>query len=212
MAGHKADAARIAREVVAGRKHGRHVRIGQHSFDTTPKRQNGSPRGMCSRFVRQVLEEAMGLAEGKLGSGNGGVMACCAAGSEARMKERGYRVRDPAPGDVICFKPNGPRCKTCGRQVGHIGLWLGDGMVAENTSSGRRGNPRAAGTKITSLSAIGASRVSGYYAVLPGGVETTLVKLVVYGTEPPEVVAVVRMVAGGDHVSDQGKIYIEERE
>ena len=79
MAGHKADAARIAREVVAGRKHGRHVRIGQHSFDTTPKRQNGSPRGMCSRFVRQVLEEAMGLAEGKLGSGNGGVMACCSA-------------------------------------------------------------------------------------------------------------------------------------
>ena len=57
------------------------------------------------------------------------------------------------------------RCSVCGQTVGHIGIDLGGGLVAENASSGKRGLPMRAGTKISHLSEIGPSRLTGRYSL-----------------------------------------------
>jgi hypothetical protein len=51
--------------------------------------------------------------------------------------------------------------------VGHIVCFLGDGLVAENTSSTQRGDPRPAGAKISNLSDVDpdGSRRTGVYRV-----------------------------------------------
>lgn len=162
-----ADMARIAREVVAGRKRGlEKVTINGVEFNTLEK-------GWCSKYVRQVHEATTGRAAPWPG--------WFAVWTERNLHRGGYRVANPQVGDIVCF--NAAEYARLGRErvwdakdpqnirdwgaQGHIGILVGDGLVAENTSSAKRGDPRAAGTKLTPLDQIGASRISGYYAVLP---------------------------------------------
>jgi len=156
------DVVRIAREVVTARLAGR------STYAAHGRTFNLTRGGMCSRFVRQVCEAVGGVRDHGLGSGSGGPFACCASATEVNLRGAGKQVSAGA-GTIVCFNspPAGGRCGTCGRVVGHIGIDLGGGAVAENTSSASRGNPRAAGTKISGLAEIGAGRVSGYYALFP---------------------------------------------
>lgn len=159
----KADLADLAERVVAARQAGRReITINRITF----KLEEG---GMCSRFVRQAQEAVLNLPEWSLSFGRGRHMACCASATEVNMVGMGYKRSTSERGDIVCFNnpAAGGTCKTCGRVVGHIGINLGGGLVAENTSASR-GNPRPPGTKITALQTIGASRVSGYYSYLPG--------------------------------------------
>ncbi len=158
----------VARMVVSARKQGRKsTLVGKHTF-------NLIKGGMCSRFARQATEESMGTGEGGMASFGPNThdpkrpFACCAAATEVNLRQAGYQVPEGGPGDVVCFNnpPAGGKCSTCGRTVGHIGIYLGGGQVAENTSSGKRGDPRKPGTKISPLDEIGPSRVSGYYRVV----------------------------------------------
>jgi len=60
------------------------------------------------------------------------------------MTKDGFRVTDePRAGDVIGH---------CSGTYGHIAIVVDAKTCAENTSSGRRGNPKRAGTKLTPLS------------------------------------------------------------
>jgi hypothetical protein len=76
----------------------------------------------------------------------------------------------PVPGDVVCLSPGYTA-------PGHIGIFLGRGLFAENTSSTSRGP----GTVISSLDDV-ASRIQGYARVLPPG-ETRELKVVYVAEE-----------------------------
>lgn len=158
----RADVVAVAQEIVAARLAGR------STYAAHGRTFNLTQGGMCSRFVRQACEAVAGVPEYGLSSGNGGPFACCAAATEVNLRGMGKQVAQDA-GTIVCFNSPaaGGRCGTCGRTVGHIGIYLGGGRVAENTSSASRGAPRAAGTKVSTLAEIGASRVNGYYALFP---------------------------------------------
>lgn len=161
----KADVVRVVRTVVERRRAGEAtVRLGNHVFITGPVLQQGKVVGYCSRFVRQSNEEAQGLPEQGLSVNNGGWASGTARWTEEHLKAKGFAIsKDEAlPGDIICFNRNNG-------VYGHIAIWLGNNVVAENTSSGLRGNPREAGTKITDVSDGMWSHFSGFYAVLPKG-------------------------------------------
>jgi hypothetical protein len=110
--------------------------------------------GYCARFVRQCHEAAIGV-----GEFTWAYCASTARNMEALLRDAGLATDNPQPGDIIAMNNQSAA-------VGHIGIFLGGGQIAENTSSGSRGNPSDPGTKISPLSAV-ASEVSGYYAALP---------------------------------------------
>lgn len=98
--------------------------------------------GWCNRFVRQVFE--CGLAIKAFGWYFGALRAC-----DTIKKLKPYKVplKDRRPGDIL----------GCPGNPGHIALYVGNAfdpekeLVAENTSSARRGFPKAAGTKVSSF-------------------------------------------------------------
>lgn len=99
--------------------------------------------GMCNRFVRQCFEVALGLDEQtwpyRAGRAIWTIDSLEAAG--LGIKER--NAADLKPGDIVGIR---------GGTFGHIAIYVGDGLVAENTSSDTRGTPRCKGTKLTPYS------------------------------------------------------------
>jgi len=196
VAGNRERVAEIAEQVCkwyAGGDRGKH-RIGLISIELTDT-------GYCSEFVRECCEAAAETPDH-------GPLTRRYFGADAKETERklsgaGKATTTPQRGDIVCFN------KKTGR-YGHIGILLGKGKFAENTSSRSRGP----GFVISRLGDM-AGRVSGYYSIMPGVEETgggQVVQLVVHGSDPPEVVASVRVVPDGDHIADQGKLYIEKPE
>ena len=108
--------------------------------------------GMCSQFVRMCTEGVQDLPDQSLG---GVLFGGNARETEALLLRAGKHTEDPARGDIVCFNRN------TGAN-GHIGIYLGDGIFAENTSSKSRGP----GTVISRMSDM-TGRVTGYYRVLP---------------------------------------------
>lgn len=137
-------------------------RAGHNSYVVAGITFNLAQGGYCARFVRQCYEAAIGR-----GEWTWPYNAPNALEMERKLRADGRVVSVPQPGDIVGLS-------TAGTAPGHIAIWLGDGMVAENTSSAKRGDPRAAGTKITPLSAIGSGRVTAYYRALPAVVEPNL--------------------------------------
>ena len=144
------DVRRIARAVVAARVSGHgSVNIDKQTFDLTET-------GMCLKFVRQCEEAAAGQAphEWRFDSRY-------ATWADYGLRAAGLETADHESADVVCFNRGKSRSDT----PGHIGIYLGMGLVAENTSSGTRGNPRRAGTKITTLEEIGVGRAMFFRTV-----------------------------------------------
>lgn len=103
--------------------------------------------GMCARFVRECVEAGLGLAEYAWLDPD----PATANEMAAQLRARGYSIGDtvyPLPGDIL-WRPAGA--------YGHIALYVGTDVpghervciIAENTSSGKRGIPQRAGTKYT---------------------------------------------------------------
>lgn len=149
------DVRKVAREVVAARVAGKtEHKIGHVTFDLTEN-------SMCNRFVREVHEAALGLHEQEWP-----YRAYYAVQTDYKLRRAGFEVAAPAlsreVADVVCFN----RGKSESDTPGHIGIYLGEGLVAENTISNKRGTPRARGTKITELTEIGVSRAM-FFQTLP---------------------------------------------
>ena len=160
MQGTIAAVAKIARDV------GTAGDIGRSAITVNGIEFNLTERSYCSRFVREVHEAAKGGPPGCEFDYRGGHFACCAAKTEHNLKVAGLdAIGDPQPGAIVCFNhpPSGKKCKYCGRRVGHIAIYLGEGLIAENTSSRSRGP----GTHIHHLTKDLRKRVSGYYHALP---------------------------------------------
>ena len=120
----------------------------------------------------------------------------------------------PIPGDIIGLNKQS-------HWAGHIGIFIGGGLFAENTSSSSRGDPRAAGTKISPISAV-LSELSGYFRPF----ESDSIRLILQKADGPYVIACNLKVEGGvsrvdlravaealgfevtDHLQDQGKVYL----
>ncbi len=116
------DVANVAEQVVgAKRKRLRTISLGLVTFNLTES-------GMCARFVRECHEAALQHAEQTWPYRGDRALAV-----NANLKAAGLPVKDRQRGDVICFS---------GGECGHIVIYLGAGLVAENTSSGKRGTPR----------------------------------------------------------------------
>ena len=151
--------------------------------------------GYCARFIRQCHEAALGLAPFGWAYRAGNALQM-----EDNLKRAGLQVLSPKPGDIVCIN------KDSG-QYGHIAIWLGNGKIAENTSSGSRGNPKEPGTKITVLNSSIRARITGYYAVMPAAGDATRDVLVIEHATG-KVLDTLKMVPGGNHVEDQGKLYV----
>lgn len=145
------DIAAAAEAVVAARRRG--------DIETTLHGVNFAltERGACQRFVRLCHEAA---------SVPHPWASCCAHSTQQHLAGEALGVSGPVRGGIVSLSLKSAICHTCGQEVGHTAICLGNGYVAENTSSGSRGNPLAAGTKITPLAALGVSRVVGYYAAV----------------------------------------------
>ncbi len=142
------DVERIARDIcglfAAGRRGNYYV--GKIKFELTDIAR-------CSEFVREVCEAAAKTAD------HGPLSARYFGGSaretEAKLRARGTRIVEQVavPGDIVCFNAGaaGPD--------GHIGIHLGNGDFAENTSSAGRGP----GFVISRYTQIGRDRISGFY-------------------------------------------------
>jgi len=168
------DVARVAREVCAAAKQGgtSHT-IGRVVFDLRRT-------GRCMQFVRECHEAALGLEEYTWRW-----RAPSAACAEHNYHEAGQRVgkHDAQPGDVLGLSTNVPLLrwdnlawqKRTGR-YGHIGIWLGDGEFAENTSSQQRGP----GTVISRLGDPGVpvDRPTGFYRLVESAKDSLIVTLV----------------------------------
>lgn len=164
--------------------------------------------GYCARFVRQCVEVAHGL---KPFTWPG--CAPDAKGMEKNLKKIAQKIpiEQREPGDIVCMN------ETSGK-FGHIGLCVDPGTIAENTSSGRRGNPRPAGTKLTSWTIIAGS-VSGVYRLKSASMPIA-VKVVEQGNSKliaavapsiAELLVGYTLAENGDHRRDQGKVYVTRR-
>lgn len=129
--------------------------VGVHRFDLRAK-------GRCQETVREFVEAGNGWAPHTWEFGDDEPSAKAAL---ANMGAAGYRL--PAdtllvPGDIVGHRRGA---------FGHIGLFVGvvDGVptVAENTSSGKRGNPRRPGTKRTPLNDFTGAGIEAYRLVKP---------------------------------------------
>jgi hypothetical protein len=163
--------AAVAEAVVARRRVGdTSVRCNGVDFDT-------EERGYCERFNRLTHIAAHVEWDGWDG-------CCCAYRAGQLLNDDGKHVDRmttgvyrPQSDDIIVFGPVGMRCSVCGQDAGHVVVCLGQDaqgnvMVAENTSSKTRGNPRKAGTKISFLREVDPNGVrrTGTYRLAKGGV------------------------------------------
>lgn len=99
--------------------------------------------GMCNRFVRQVYEVALGLNEQTWPYRAGRAIWTLDSLEADRKGVEIGTMGDLQPGDIVGIR---------GGTFGHIAIYVGDGLVAENTSSDTRGTPRCKGTKLTPYS------------------------------------------------------------
>ncbi len=174
--------------------------------------------GMCARFVRQVHETSLGLLPFSWE-----FAAPCARDMVTRMRHDGKLINtgDRRPGDVLQIGTGYP---------GHVAIYVGDvdgvECIAENTSDQVRGNPRAAGTKLTPWSTL-SSRVTGVFrlCVVADADEPDGIKLVLQSGDEATVLTTGGMLVGDtllvparevgealgytvtDHTQDQRKAY-----
>ena len=130
-----------------------------------------SERGLCQRNVRKGYEAA---------TGNGMPGAACCAGRtfknlkampkslfawrDALAKPWAQVVGKLEPGDFLYFS-GGRACGTCGREVGHVGIWMGTHEGAEwmfqNTVRDQLGTTREGPTTSQKARFLGAFRFAG---------------------------------------------------
>lgn len=167
----------------------------------------------CSEFVRECNEAAAGTADH--GPLSWRYFGGTARETEQKLQAEGRAITAPQRGAIVCFN------KGAAGPWGHIGVCLGDGKFAENTSSRRRGPGF-----VTSRLADMAGRVSGYYSILPAAEEEVLKVVLLPGSDViscrPEIEGGVtrcdlRAVAEAlgyeviaEHIPGQNKIYLTE--
>lgn len=145
---------------------------------------------MCSEFVRECNFAATGHNEA------GHYFGGTAKATEQMLRKEGKQIVEGVAGrgDIVCFN------RQAG-EYGHIGLVIDGTYYAENTSSTKRGP----GFVLSAFSAIGLSRITGFYRLLPSRTK------VAAPHDPPLLVNTAqRVVCEGEMVS--GTLWTPTRE
>jgi cell wall-associated NlpC family hydrolase len=122
-----------------------HSPTGAKTYTVTMDLDTG---GYCNRFVRQVYEQVLGLApKAWRFRGDKAVDTCHLLAAAGLELPAGAKLQ---PGDILGWPD---RCLPWGHIGIYVGAWFGDGrkLVAENTTSDKRGCPVREGTKYTQL-------------------------------------------------------------
>lgn len=171
-----ADILSVCREVLAAKKRGDgKIRVGSTTFDDLQWRGGG---GRCQENARKAFEAAAGRPmPGK---------ACCAYTTNLNLwgfarngnkhgvmetvqnVEHGGRPEDAAPGDYLYFRGGSYHSAkarreghACNRRTGHVGIYMGEGLMWQHTSRGGRA------ICVTSITASQRKRFCGAYRLLP---------------------------------------------
>lgn len=171
--------------------------------------------GRCQENTRKAIEATTG--RGMPGK------ACCAyqtnlnlyalsqkrGSGVAEVVPAGGRIEDAKPGDILMFRGGGfhsaaaRQAGACGNRVGHVGIYLGNGRMFQHTSRARLAITDAGPT------ADQRKRFCGAYRILPISVPHTKPETVtVVDHATGSVLAKYELVPQGDHIADQGKIYV----
>lgn len=162
--------------------------------------------GRCQENARKVYEATTG--EPMPGK------ACCAGATYRNLVSRyldhrvqvgysdGGRPDRCEPGDYLFFG-GGPNCHTCGRPVGHVGIWLGKGRMFQHTSRLSLGITQQGPTEDQVKRFLGAFRMVPLY-------EPTGLKIIDLATGKVLAMAEGRwkLATHGDHSRDQSKVYV----
>ena len=174
--------------------------------------------GRCQENARKAIEAATGKPmPGK---------ACCAYQTNLNLlalsKEPGSgvtetvaaggRIEDAKPGDILMFRGGDyhsgkARAQgACSNRVGHVGIWLGNGRMFQHTSRSGLAITDAGPTTDQRKRFCGAYRILPLAPVKP---KKQIVKVIDQATGA--VIVEYEMVQGGNHVDDQGKLYVANR-
>lgn len=153
----KADLVRVCNKVLELVKQGKTPVINGVMFEAWKK------LGRCQQHVREAVEATVYGAEGLW------PYASCCAGSTAKRLLAGGFLKSKSldgvePGDLV-YMTGGKTCSTCRGQVGHTGIWIGDGLLWQNTSAGNRG------TCAIGISDSQKQRLIGVFEILPEAVQ-----------------------------------------
>ena len=102
--------------------------------------EHAAALGCCQQNVRELVEA---VAFGK--ERTWPEASCCAGSTCERLKKSNYeriaRIEDAQPGDLIYMGGGGYHTGPgqCGGRVGHVGVYMGDGELWQNTSYDKRG-------------------------------------------------------------------------
>jgi cell wall-associated NlpC family hydrolase len=141
----------------AGKRKSPKVTVGDVVFDLREL-------GMCQRAARKAYEAATGRAMPGA--------ACCAGQTYRNLKGMpkelfawrdtlaqpwAHVVGNLQPGDFLYFSGGG-KCSTCKGAVGHVGVWMGNDQMFQNTSRSQLGTTREGPTASQQARFVGAFR------------------------------------------------------
>ena len=159
--------------------------------------------GTCQKNVRKIVEATIWGQEWKWQQAG-----CCASNTCSKIKQAGFESipkNKMEIGDII-YMLGGKKCKTCGKEVGHVGIYVnndgGDKMIWQNTSY------QGLGLCIIPLRSSQYARINGVFRFFPEKKDSVL-KIIEIETN--KVLALVdgkyKFVA--DRIQEQGKIYLK---
>lgn len=169
------------------------------------KFDSASELGMCQKNIRQIIEATIWGEEWRWSEA-----ACCASNTCSKIKKAGYeslKWSQAEPGDII-YLGGGKRCKTCGKPVGHVMLYLydkddkDDEMMWQNTSY------ESNSLCIIPIRQSQINRITGVFRLLPQKIND-VTKVIDIDTNK-----ILALIDGHyslmyDHLSDQNKIYLK---
>ncbi len=159
--------------------------------------------GMCQKNVRQIIEATIWGKEWVWPQA-----ACCASNTCSKIKQAGFESipkNKMEIGDII-YMLGGKKCKTCGKEVGHVGIYVkndeGQKMIWQNTSY------QNLGLCIIPLRNEQYNRINGVFRLFPEKKQDVL-KIIDIDTN--KVLALVdgRYNFVADRIQEQGKIYLK---
>ena len=156
--------------------------------------------GFCQKNIRQLVEATIWQKQWRWPEAK-----CCASNTCSKIKQAGYESltwSESCPGDLI-YTLGGKKCKTCGKEVGHVMLKMDDkNNMWQNTSYEKRS------LDIIPIRQDQINRINGVFRLMPQKIKD-VTKVIDIDTNK-----ILAFIDGKyslmyDHLADQNKIYLK---